>query len=346
MFSRSNGPASFAMNLFLDKSIKYKFDFFTTDVKSSFDNVKRVNSPFKGMIMYSFCFYLKLRKIKCKAAIWNFSVLSFFSILFLKKTDHIVFVNDSLSLNIKLSLSYKSFRLFIFRFLERYTVINSKKVIVNSEYIKNQLVNQYKINPNKIEVLFKGLNLSEITKYKTDFDIDIKKPIRVTFVKSDPEVGGLELLCNSLSLLNYNFELKIIGPKILNKKYFKHQNIKINLLGKLKKNILYNNILKSDLFFVPCLDEAFGQANIEAMYCKIPTLLLPIDQQKLIHNESYCYFSDGITKLKISESIHKLINLKTEERKTSSNLAHQIIRDKFSFESTKINFKKILDENI
>ena len=69
MFSRSNGPANFAMNLFLDISIKYKFDFFTTDVESSFDNVKRVNSPFKRMIVYSFCFYLSLRKIRDMTAI-------------------------------------------------------------------------------------------------------------------------------------------------------------------------------------------------------------------------------------------------------------------------------------
>ncbi|WP_026776867.1 glycosyltransferase [Polaribacter sp. Hel_I_88] len=350
MFSRSNGPANFAMNLYSDQTTNSCLHFFTPDAIKSDQQLTKVNlkfaSTFKvlAMILAALDFYIVLRKNNFTTVVWNSSIFPWLSIFMLKKQKHIVFVNDSLSIDAKFEFNYRAIRLLIFKQIEKYNIKNSYKVISNSEIIKEKIVKKYNINPNKINTLFKGINLNDFNTLKSNFEIDTNKNITVTFVKSDPVVGGLMLLCKSLALLEYKFNLNVIGPSCLNDQYKNFTNIHINLLGKLKKEDVCKYMVGSDFFMVPCLKEAFGQANIEALYLQTPTLILPTEYQKKIHKSSYCYFTTGYTSEKISESINYLIKQPSSKREKKAKLAHQTVLKNYSFDATKLKFIEIIND--
>ena len=350
MFSRTNGPANFAMNLFSDRETRSKLLFLTSDIKEGNEDVIKVNNKFAtffkplAMIFSSLDFYLKLKKINFSTAIWNSSILSIVSICLMTNKKHIVFVNDSLSLDVKFKFQYRIIRLWIFKHLEMYTVKKAEKVITNSKIIKEKIIKKYDINASKIHVLYKGLYLSEISEFKINFEIDVNKKINITFVKSDPVVGGLMILCETLARLKYNFKINVIGPSYLNQKYYNFTNVSINHLGRLQKKSVYKTLIKSDLFMVPCLNEAFGQANIEAMYSKTPTIIMPTIFQKQLHDSSYCYFPQGLSIRELSETVSDLIQLNSIERERKSNIAHLIVEEKFSFLKTKIEFIQIIND--
>lgn len=351
MFSRNNGPANFAMNLYNHSNSFDNIQFLTDDAPEELQNIIYCNYKTHlilkniGMILKSFDFFLKLRLTKSNLVIWNFNIHSFFSIMFLKERKHIVFVNDSFSLNAIPKFNYNSVRSIVFRFFEKKCVKKSFKVITNSAILAKMISKEYEVDIEKISVLHKGINFDEINYFKNSYDICFENPIKVCFVKSDYKTGGLFDLCSSLELLvNFRFELDVIGPLELPSLYLNFDNIKINLHGKLDKKNVYKIVSKSDFFCVPSEREAFGQANIEAMYIKTPVVLLPTNYQLQLHNPDYVYFSHGISNLELSKTILNLIQSQAKIRKEKSELAHKIISRKYSFKQTIIDFKNIIND--
>ena len=351
MMSRSNGPANFAVNLLNHNKLNDDFLFFTSDYKSNkYKNVIEVpiwisNFIFFKMIFRSYDFFLMARKININTLVWNFSVIAFFSVLLIRNKKHVVFVNDSLSVDSKLQLNYRQLRLKFFSFFERFAVRNSELVITNSITLKKKLILKYRLKDKNIKVLYKGLNFGEINTFKTDFHINRNDQIVISFVKSDPFIGGLSLLCESLSNMKYKFKLLVIGPdKSLLKRFDKYNNISMVFTGKLSKVDVFKKISSSDIFCVPCKDESFGQSNIEAMYCKVPTIILPIPSQLELHSNDYCYFTNGIDSKSISKTLNEVIKKDINERKKKSQKANMKIKEKFSIEKSVKSIIKILND--
>ena len=89
------------------------------------------------------------RKININTLVWNFSVIAFFSVLLIRNKKHVVFVNDSLSVDSKLQLNYRQLRLKFFSFFERFAVRNSELVITNSITLKKKLILKYRLKDKK-----------------------------------------------------------------------------------------------------------------------------------------------------------------------------------------------------
>lgn len=358
MFSRTNGPAVFACNLY-DSYIKSKqlnnaieIAFITEDVITE-PNVSLVttkaSSFFKrvGMILKAYEYYKVLKKMPYDIAVWNFSILGWFAILSNKKSKkNVVFVNDPYSLNASFRISYKYFRLKIFGFFESYSCKNSNHVITNSEVIKAEILSKYGIDAKNISVLYKGIDCNTNGFLKLNWDIDVKTKIKVVFVKSDYISGGLELLYDSLLLLpDFKFELVVIGPNAISDYFINETNIETRLLGRLKnKSKFYYEMVSSDIFCVPNKNEAFGQANCESMMLQIPTIILPTKYQLALHNESYCWIPKEISKTGLADTIKDIIVTSSYNRELKSKKARQVILREYSFEKTKNNFYKILNQ--
>ena len=350
MFSRNNGPANFAMNLFSHFSIKEGLLFLTPDVDLQKPNIHKVQRYWSNilkplsMLILGYELFQGLKKINTKVVIWNFSVLSWYTILFGRKDlKHIVFVNDSLSLDIKFGLSYNNIRLSLFRVFEKYTCRKSSTVITNSYVIKNKLVEEYSIEESKIEVLYKGLMLSEVSEVKTDFTLN--ETIQISFVKSNYKVGGLDKLCQSLALIdNRQFVIHVFGPSEIEDSYYNYANISIKLYSKIPKDKLFKEIVKTDIFCVPCSVEAYGQANMEAIALQIPTVILPIDYQMYLHNDSYGYIPDENTIESLSSKIIDLLQLDGVEKKRRAILGRKYVKDNYDFDKCLMKFAQIISQ--
>jgi glycosyltransferase involved in cell wall biosynthesis len=297
-----------------------------------------------GMIIKSIEYYKEIKGLDFDFKVWNFSIIGWYTIF--KKNDkakNIVFVNDQLSLDCKFNLSYSYLRYKIFRVFESYTCKRADFIITNSEVLKNKINEYYKISNNKIAVLHKGIKIPEVQAIKKEWSININRVIKVSFVKTNYIEGGFEMLCLALEKLEHlKFEIIVVGPSKIEKIICDYKNIKINCLGKLNKIMLYEAITKSDIYCVPCKNEAFGQANIEALSLQIPTIILPTEIQKNLHSNEYCWFPNESSSESLSEEILNVINATESQRKDKVTNARHIMKKNYSIESTRLMFEKIV----
>ena len=160
---------------------------------------------------------------------------------------------------------------------------HADKIIAISEKTKADIVEFYKINPNKIEVIYQTCDDS----FKTFLDQSVLDKIRLNYklpekyilnVGTIEERKNLKLIVQALKTVNEDYKLVVIGKQT---PYFKSVEEEIEKLG-LKNRILFlKNIPFADLpgiyqlatvFVYPSFYEGFGIPIIEALYSGIPTI--------------------------------------------------------------------------
>jgi glycosyltransferase involved in cell wall biosynthesis len=358
MFSYANGPANFAVNLhkssrfFKDKNLNITF--FTEDIELiSITDVRRVKLKwskwlgFLSMLGRPIDYRNALDLNAYNVRIWNFSLVAYWALFKKQKIDttkDVVFVNDPFSVDSK-GFEWKrtSIRYWVFRKLERYSCRKSDLVIVNSEVLKKLLVREYDLSPKKVKVLLKGIDFEEIKVEKQNYEIDLIKPIKICFVKSNHVSGGLQLLCNSLRALNdYRFVISIIGPGYIESFYYEYENVQIDLKGRLPKNQVYEIMASSDIFFVPFLLEAFGQVNMEAIKIGVPTIILPTTYQLLLHDPEYVHIPKSAICSDVSTTIRTVIEMDELKRSNMARIGKLVVGRKYDLQNMNHTFVKML----
>lgn len=158
--------------------------------------------------------------------------------------------------------------------LEYNSLHRADYVIFSSEWAKNDAVDYYKVDKNKIYVLPFGANLED--RY---IEHDLHNIIKVLFVGVEWERKGTELAIKCIEYLNevqkkWKFELTIIG---LDKPEKYNVGKEIKFLGRLNKDNLveYNQMIKcyqeSDIFLLPTKAECAGIVFSEAAMYGLPS---------------------------------------------------------------------------
>jgi glycosyltransferase involved in cell wall biosynthesis len=172
----------------------------------------------------------------------------------------------------------------IYKYFIKLFYNNSNKIITVSEGIRNDLINNFNIIPDRVDVIYNPFNLEKIEKLK---DIPIsndyshifksKSKIIVTMGRLHPTKGQKHLI-KAFKLVNKRFpntKLVILGQgklkENLNNLAKKLKiNDKVYFLG-FQKNP-FNILNKSDLFVLSSLHEGFGNVIVEAMICDLPII--------------------------------------------------------------------------
>lgn len=163
----------------------------------------------------------------------------------------------------------------VFRFMLWLSVLRAKKVITVSNFVKNQIVSEFKIKPSKVEVIYNGVtnSIQKVTsKAKIESikeKLNINKPFLFYVGNAYPH-KNLERLILAFELFNKNREYQLVlGGK--EDYFYKRLKIEYNKLP----NIIFTGYLTDEeisslyssceSFVYPSISEGFGIQIIEAL---------------------------------------------------------------------------------
>lgn len=278
----TNGPAKFAHLLLNNASIvDMEVKILTEDVLESNDNVYKLNlkipsylkplGQFIRMWKYHYAAMKIQQKYQFDVLVYNNALVGLWSSI--KYPDTIGMINDyniasAQFVNIIKKKEKFNKKHFIF-FVEFFVVKTFSKIIVNSNYLKNQLINSYCHKKKNLYVLYKGID--------NDFQIDESNYNRkrnnrsILFVKTNFEPGGLYDLLEAIIKLPYKVNLTIIGPFSMFHELIRNKISEYCITLTIKEYASQSEIISlmksHEIFCVPSHKEALGVANIEAMAC-------------------------------------------------------------------------------
>ena len=197
---------------------------------------------------------------------------------FLINKKVVVMVNDynrSLHLKSKFAFTKSYFKNLILFHFEKYAVRSATTTIVNSQYLKDVVVQMYKVKPDKVQILYKGIPTKA---YTSRIRETIGAPVKILFVKGGYDNGGFFDLIKALQQLSasYDFHLTIAGPQPIAHQTIidalERHNISYTLYGPILPVEVKKLMNEADIFCVPSHREALGVANMEALASGLPVI--------------------------------------------------------------------------
>lgn len=227
------------------------------------------------------------------------------------------------------------------------------KIIAISNSVKNVVINQFKINPSRVHLVYNAISKKNYTEIK-ETDFYKKFPISsqdfcLLFVGRLTKSKGLSYLLNAIKIINdESIKLIIVGDGEEREKLY-NLTLELNLQSNVcfvgeKKNVEYYYSI-SNLFVLPSTYEGFGLVLLEAFQAKLPVIASKIDGPSEIIKEGYngiLFENKNITSL--SEKI-KLIKKDKLLRQTLAINGFNTYNELFTMEKLYKNLTKVYNLN-
>ena len=162
----------------------------------------------------------------------------------------------------------------VYLFLEKRCFNNAKRIIANSHMIKDEIVNAYDINPEKIDVVYNGVASKTVdyqgsfNRLSKEFSIEKNTPILLYVGSGFKRKGVEEFLEIIAKLKSENIQVFIIG-KEKNLEYYKQLSKDLRIDKKViftgPRSDVDDFYIISDIFLFPTRYEPFSNALLEAM---------------------------------------------------------------------------------
>jgi UDP-glucose:(heptosyl)LPS alpha-1,3-glucosyltransferase len=160
-------------------------------------------------------------------------------------------------------------------YLEKKCFNNSKSIIANSKMVKNEIISTYNINPNKINVIYNGIEFKKIdfqksfNKLSKEFQITRDQPI-LLYVGSGFKRKGVEEFLRIVAMLKSKGIKAFVVGKENHMSYYQNLSKKLNI----DKQIFFTGprtdvndfYTISDIFLFPTHYDPFSNVVLEAMY--------------------------------------------------------------------------------
>lgn len=157
----------------------------------------------------------------------------------------------------------------VYQYLEKRTFQNAKKIIANSNMIKQEIIDIYNIDSSKIDVVYNGVPLKEKVYFqdlKNEFNIKDEKVI--LYIGSGFKRKGVKEALDIVSKLDSNYKFIIVGKeKKINfyKNYAKQLKIEDKVIFTGARDDVNKFYSMSDIFLFPTKYEPFSNVVLEAM---------------------------------------------------------------------------------
>lgn len=205
----------------------------------------------------------------------------------------------------------------IYLYLEYKVFKNAKKIIANSEMVKNEILSYYGIDANKIEVIYNGINLYEFDKNSAKIELSkelgFSKTLNIfLFVGSGFYRKGLIHFLFIISRIQSPYIAIIIGKDKEIDKYKKFSSkMGLNTFFLGARSDIAKFYAASDIFLFPTLYEPFSNACLEAM--SFGNIVVSTKQngfcEIMLHKE---FIMSSPKEYEISKKIDALLNKKEE----------------------------------
>ena len=233
----------------------------------------------------------------------------------------------------------------VYLYLEKQTFNSAKLIIANSNMVKEQIVNNYKIDEKKITVIYNGIpipnSIDEISAKKRlvdEFGIDKNRAI-ILFVGSGFERKGVMEFLKIISLIKTPYTAFIVG-KDKNITKYKKEAKKLGI----EESVIFTGARSdveifydaSDIFLFPTKYEPFSNVILEAMSRRcIVFTTRQNGASEVIENK---FIMDSANDISIYKRIETLLN--NRAKLTEYKEKAQYIAKDFSIEH---NAKKTLE---
>lgn len=211
-------------------------------------------------------------------------------------------------------------------FLERRIFRGSgcRIIMTNSELIKSQIVAHYQVKPEKIRVIYNGVDRVKFHPgVKNQWRRSVRKEWGIgedekvlLFVGNDFKLKGLPLLLEAMAVLkNENVRLMVVGNDDRGSylRWTKKRGLEPQVLFLGGTREVERFYAASDLFVLPTLYDAFSNVCLEAMACGTPVITSRNNgASELIRNGEEGYILERHDERELAERIR--ISLSAEKR--------------------------------
>ena len=160
--------------------------------------------------------------------------------------------------------------------LERIGFKNARQVAAVSHSCRMELIANYHIPEEKVEVVYNGIDASKVHRVKTNLKDEFECENLLLFLGRLTKQKGVEFLIKAMPLLKY-YDTKLViagsGPEEANlRDLVSRLNLKGSVIfaGAVDERRKLEFLSASDVFVCPSLWESFGVILLEAMACKTP----------------------------------------------------------------------------
>ncbi len=231
--------------------------------------------------------------------------------------------------------------------LKKFTIRKIHKICAVSLAVKNDAMKRYKINEEKISVVYNGVDFNYYKSQEIK-ESNNSKIILGAMGRLNEQKGHKVLIKACSYLKNRNYILEIAGKGEL-KNDLERQINKLNLDNNIKLVGQVNSkkwLNKIDIFIMPSLWEGLGLATLEAIACKKPVIASAVDGIVEILNEKNSFLYKNNSSEKLAEKIDYLINnINSHEIREKITYAYNSSLEKFNLEKMIKNYQEIY-ENI
>ena len=236
---------------------------------------------------------------------------------------------------------------FIASNLERIMLKKCDRFLVLSDYMKNILVNTYRIPSDRVCIVPSGVDHE---RFHPGVDLNLRRSLTtdsatvfVTIRRLEKRMGiDILLLACALLKKRHNNFLLLIGGQGPHKPYLTSLIISLGLaehvkmLGFVPENKLRDYLATSDLFILPSRDlEGFGLVVLESLACGTPILVPPSGgPQEVIRKFDIGFVLDKLTPVELSNRLLQLIQAGafTQAREASATFSSGYSWKKFAAE--------------
>lgn len=259
-------------------------------------------------------------------------------------------------------LAYIHFPLHIpataFRYLKKFTpafLKKADKIITVSDYSKNDIINTYKILPDKIEVVYNGANekykpLAEDEKIKVrkEFTGGINYFVYVGSIHPRKNVKNLLLAFDKLKKEGIcDHKLLIVGRKAWKTEetfeVYENMEFKSEVIftGHLQIDKLSGVVGAADALVYPSYFEGFGIPVLEAKYAGIPVICSNTTSLPEVAGDNSIYFNPSKVE-EIAEAMIKFI--RSRDYWVAKSREASAIRQKFNWDLASNKISNIINE--
>jgi UDP-glucose:(heptosyl)LPS alpha-1,3-glucosyltransferase len=239
----------------------------------------------------------------------------------------------------------------LYLYLEKRCFNNAKRIIANSEMVKREIIDCYQISPEKISVIYSGIELKEID-YESSFEklsIEFgfkKKSSVILFVGSGYKRKGVYEFLKIIAFLENKDVLAFIIGKEKNIEFYKNLakdlGIESQVIFTGARSDIDDFYAISDIFLFPTHYEPFGNVILEAMNKKNVIFTTKQNGASEILNSEFLMQSPS--DYSVVDKINKLIS---NPKKIMSIQEHNLnLSKKFSIERNLEKTIKLIDEVI